>query len=128
MKFNKFFLGLCAVLALMVTLATFAQPYYTNSTPANGGYQPNDNLTAPLVPSATISRQIMGGILAGTQTVTNTASVIPFGTNIFTVAPVVVASTSSVTNVAAITSVTTSNVTIATSYNANTLYWHVIGH
>ncbi len=133
-KFGFSLVQIMLVVALLALLASFALPpaqaqqYFTNSTTATGGYQPGDSLTPPLVPSATIARQVAAGILAGAFTATNTANVISFGTNIYTVAPVVTAGTSSTTNAATVTAVTTTNVTVTTTYNANSIYWHAIGH
>jgi len=123
--------ALLALLAAFVLPKVHAQPFpATNAANQSISGVPSyqDTLGTPLRPSAVMSRQADAGILAGSQAATNTANVISFGVRIYSVAPTVTASTSSTTNAAAITSVTTSNVTIATGYNANTIYWHAIGH
>ena len=123
--------AILALLAVFVLPKVHAQPFpATNAANQSISGVPSyqDNLSTPLRPSAVMSRQLESGVLAGSQAATNTANVISFGTNIYSTAPVVVVCTSSPTNVAALTAVTRTNITVATSYNANTIYWHAVGH
>ena len=73
---KKLFILLFVMLGLAAV--SQAQPYYTNSTPANGAYLPNASVIPATQPAATLAAQYRLGINTGTSvtsgdgTVTNT--------------------------------------------------------
>ena len=111
-----------AILGLLAAIAmpkAQAQPYYTNSTAANGAYQPNTAAVNSYSAWVTMRAQQNGGIYTGTfapgtsTALTNTFS----GPYTYTVAPVVTASSSGASsNVVNVTSVTTTNFILTTAY------------
>lgn len=127
MKQTKIFLALLTVSA-MFALTASAQPYYTNSTAASGGYQYNDIFTTPLVPSDTIARQQKAGINVGTFAAgTALALTNSFPANSYTVAPTLTANASGTATVN-VTSVTTTNFILTASATNVVVYWQAIGH
>ncbi|MEI6198180.1 MAG: hypothetical protein WCH84_11575 [Verrucomicrobiota bacterium] len=142
MKFNSLKKGgftlvqIMIVIVLMALLAAFAipklsaQPYFTNTTAATGGYQYNDGFTASQVPSAVINRQKLAGIITGTSvtaadgTVTNS-----FGSVVYTAPPNIqvtqVGTIITTTNV--VTLITTTNFVFKAGAGSVTNNWVSIG-
>jgi hypothetical protein len=134
----KILKSILTLILLLIALIVFtapsaqAQPYYTNSTPANGAYLYNDVYAISPKPSAVLAQQYKSGILTGNSVTTTDGTVTnTFATNVvYTVFPSIqvtqVGSTITTTDV--VTSVTTSNFVYRAGAPGITNCWISVGH
>ena len=124
-------IAIIGLLAAIAIPSAHAQTYFTNSTTPAGGYQYNDSLTVPLVPSAVIAQQKAAGILNGTSVTTTDGTVTnTFPVALYTAPPSiqVTQTGSTLTATDAVVSVTLTNFVYKAGAPNVTNTWISIGH
>jgi hypothetical protein len=127
--FKKFALSLLVLVG--ISFAASAQPYYTNSSPQYGEYNPNRYVVPPTQPLATLNAQYALGINSGTSATSTDGTVTnAFATNyVYSVTPVVTVTQTGavITPTNSVVSVTLTNFIYKAGAANTTNNWTAIG-